>query len=272
VKFGIATFVTDQGIRPAALARAVEERGFESLFVGEHTHIPVLTKSPYPAGGEIPAKYYRTLDPFVTLAVAASVTERILLGTGVALISERDPIITAKEVASLDLISGGRAVLGAGVGWNLEEMRNHGTHPRTRRRLVTERLQAIRALWIQEQAEFHGEFVGFDPVFSWPKPVRKPHPPIYLGGGERAFESIAEVGAGWFALPFHDLGPMMNKLCDKAGWNVPVTVFDIKHDPARLAECAELGAERVLLERPTLPETESLRELDRRAQLVVSFS
>ena len=272
MKFGIATYVTDQGIGPAALARAVEERGFDSLFVGEHTHIPVLTKSPYPAGGEIPSKYYRTLDPFMTLAVAASVTDRILLGTSVALIPERDPIITAKEVASLDLISGGRAVLGAGVGWNLEEIRNHGTDPKTRRRLVTERLQAVLALWTEEQAEFHGDFVDFDPVFCWPKPVRRPHPPIIVGGGERTFACIAEVGAGWFALPFHDLGPMMKKLRAKAAREVPVTVLDVNHDPGRLSECAEVGAERVLLELPTRPEADSLRELDRRAQLVASFS
>jgi probable F420-dependent oxidoreductase len=272
MKFGISTFVTDQSIRPAALARAVEERGFDSLFVGEHTHIPVATKSPYPAGGEIPGKYYRTLDPFVTLAVAAAVTEQILLGTGIALISERDPITTAKEVASLDLVCGGRAVLGVGVGWNLEEMANHGTDPRTRGRLVTERLRAIRALWTDEQAEFHGEFVDFDPVFSWPKPVREPYPPIYIGGGAGGFARIAEVGDGWLALPFHDIGPMLKQLREKAGRDVPVTVFDIEHDPAKLAEYAELGAERVLLELPTMPEAESLRELDRCAELAAGIS
>lgn len=271
MKLGISTFVTDQSIRPAALARAVEERGFDSLFVGEHTHIPVDTKSQYPAGGEIPGKYYRTLDPFVTLAVAAAVTERILLGTAVVLISERDPIITAKEVASLDLVSGGRAVLGVGVGWNLEEMANHGTNPRTRGRLVTERLRAIRALWAEERAEFHGDFVDFDPVFSWPKPVRDPHPPIYVGGGAAGFPRIAEVGDGWLALPFHDVGPMLKQLRDKAGRDVPVTVLDIKHDPAKLAEYAEAGAERVLLEVATMPEDETLRELDRCAKLIADI-
>ena len=272
MEFGISTFVTDQSIRPAPLARAVEERGFDSLFVGEHTHIPVGTKSPYPAGGEIPGKYYRTLDPFVTLAVAASVTERILLGTAVVLISERDPIITAKEVASLDLLSDGRAVLGVGVGWNLEEMANHGTNPRTRGRLVTERLKAIRALWADEQAEFHGEFVGFDPVFSWPKPVRKPHPPIYIGGGAAGFDRIAEVGDGWLALPFHDVGPMLEQLREKAGWDVPVTVLDIEHDPGKLTELAEVGVQRVLLELPTMPEAESLHELDRCAKLIADIN
>ena len=271
MEFGISTFVTDLSISPAVLARAVEERGFDSLIVGEHTHIPVDTKSQYPAGGEIPEKYYRTLDPFLTLAVAAAVTERILLGTGIALISERDPIVTAKEVATLDLVSGGRAILGVGVGWNLEEMRNHSTDPRTRGRLVTERLRAIRALWTEEQAEFHGDFVDFDPVYCWPKPVREPHPPIYVGGGAAAFDRIAQVGDGWFALPFHDVGPMLKQLRDKAGWEVPVTVFDIEHDPAKLAGYAEAGAERVLLELPTLPEAEALRELDRRAKLIADL-
>jgi probable F420-dependent oxidoreductase len=272
VKFGISTFVTDHGIRPAPLARAVEERGFDSLFVGEHTHIPVDTKSQYPAGGEIPAKYYRTLDPFLTLAVAAAVTERILLGTAVVLVSERDPIITAKEVATLDLVSDGRAVLGIGVGWNLEEMMNHGTNPKTRGRLVTERLHAIRTLWKEEKAEFHGDFVDFDPVYSWPKPVREPHPPIYVGGGAASFPRIAEVGDGWLALPFHDIGPMRKQLREKAGRDVPVTVLDIQHDPAKLAEYAEAGAERVLLELPTMPEAESLRELDHCAELVAGLS
>jgi probable F420-dependent oxidoreductase len=272
MEFGISTFVTDQGIRPAPLARAVEERGFGSLFVGEHTHIPVDTKSQYPAGGEIPGKYYRTLDPFVTLAVAATVTDRILLGTAVVLISERDPIVTAKEVASLDLVSGGRAVLGVGVGWNLEEMANHGTDPKTRGRLVTERLKAIRALWTEEEAEFHGRFVDFDPVFAWPKPVREPHPPIYVGGGAAAFDRIAEVGDGWLALPFHDVAQMREQLREKAGRDVPVTVLDIAHDPAKLASLAETGVERVLLELPTMPRDESLRELDRCAKLVADIS
>src|ERR671929_1110653 len=172
MKFGISTFVTDEGIAPGTLARAIEERGFDSLFIAEHTHIPLSRKSPWPRGGELPRRYYRTLDPFVTLTAAAAATGRLLLGTGVALVIERDPIITAKEVASLDLVSGGRAIFGVGVGWNREEMENHGTDPRTRGRLVDEQLAALREIWTQDPAEHHGEFVDFDPIFSRPKPVQ----------------------------------------------------------------------------------------------------
>src|ERR1700761_10683 len=175
MEFGISTFVTDQSIRPAPLARAVEERGFDSLFVGEHTHIPVGTKSPYPAGGEIPGKYYRTLDPFVTLAVAASVTERILLGTAVVLISERDPIITAKEVASLDLLSNGRAVLGVGVGWNLEEMANHGTNPRTRGRPALPYIRPAPARCGRREGLGPRPFASFTPGFSGDRAGAKTH-------------------------------------------------------------------------------------------------
>lgn len=198
MKFGVATFITDQGIAPAPLGRAVEQRGFDSLLIAEHTHIPVERRSPYPGGGELPDIYYRTLDPFVALAAAASVTERILLGTGIALVVQRDPIITAKEVASLDLVSGGRAVFGVGAGWNREEMENHGTNPRTRGRLVDERLRAMRELWTKDKAEFHGEFVDFGPVYSWPKPVQRPHPPCTWAAGRPPSSGwLPWVTPGW---------------------------------------------------------------------------
>ena len=264
MKFGISTFITDQGIGPVALGRAVEERGFDSLLIAEHTHIPVSRLSPYPGGGDLPEKYYRTLDPFVALSAIAPVTERLLLGTGVTLLVERDPIVTAKEVASLDVISDGRAVFGVGVGWNREEMQNHGTDPASRGRLVNERLDAVRALWTEEQAEYHGEFVDFDPVYCWPKPVRSPHPPIYVGGGERAFPRIAEFGDAWLAngVPPSQLEPQIERLRERAGRDVPVTVFGASHDRADMEAYARLGVERVLLYLPTLPETETLRQLD----------
>lgn len=272
MKFGISTFITDQGIRPAALGRAVEERGFDSLLIAEHSHIPVSRRTPYSQGGDLPEKYYRTLDPFVALAAAASVTDRILLGTGVALVAQRDPIHTAKEVASLDLVSGGRAVFGVGVGWNREEMENHGTDPTTRGRLVNERLGAIRALWTQEQAEFHGEFVDFDPVYSWPKPVQAPYPPIYVGGGEGAFPRVVEFGDVWLAngVPPAELGPQMERLREMAGRDVPVTVYDVLDDPADLPAYARLGVERVLFQLAPLPEAETLRRLDELAALAAT--
>jgi probable F420-dependent oxidoreductase len=272
VNFGISTFITDLGIRPAALGRAIEERGFDSLLIAEHSHIPVSRRTPYPNGGDLPEKYFRTLDPFVALAAAASVTERVLLGTGVALVAQRDPIHTAKEVASLDVVSNGRAVFGVGVGWNREEMENHGTDPTKRGRLVNERLSAIRALWTQEKAEFHGEFLDFDPVYSWPKPVQDPYPPIYVGGGEGAFGRVVEFGDVWLAngVPPADLGPQMERLRERAGRDVPVAVYDVEDDPAGLVTYAGLGVERALFNLQPLPEAETLRRLDELAALAAT--
>jgi probable F420-dependent oxidoreductase len=264
MKFGISTFVTDEGIAPGPLAAAIEGRGFDSLFIAEHTHIPLSRKSPWPRGGELPRKYYRTLDPFVTLTAAAAVTERLLLGTGVALVVERDPIITAKEVASLDLVSGGRVIFGVGVGWNREEMENHGTDPRTRGKLTDERLRAMIEIWTKEEPEFHGRFVNFDPIGAWPKPLQKPYAPIYVGGGRPAFERIAAFGDAWLAngLPPAELGPLMAELREVAGRDVPVSVFNASGEPEDLKAYAELGVERVLLSLPTLPEAETLNHLD----------
>ncbi|MCQ4079566.1 LLM class F420-dependent oxidoreductase [Streptomyces sp. RB6PN25] len=273
MKFGIATFITDQGIGPAALGRAVEERSFDSLFIAEHTHIPVERRSPYPGGGELPEIYYRTLDPFVALTAAATVTERLLVGTGIALVAQRDPIVTAKEVASLDLVSNGRAIFGIGVGWNREEMENHGTNPATRGRLVNERLRAMRELWMKEQAEFHGEFVDFDPVYAWPKPVQRPHPPIYVGGGEAAFPRIAELGDAWLAnsLPPDTLGPLIEQMRKTAGRDVPVTVYGVSGKPEVIEGYAQLDVERLCLYLPTKPEGETLDVLDRLAEVAARF-
>lgn len=273
MKFGISTFITDQGIAPAALGRALEERGFDSVFIAEHSHIPVDRKSPYPGGGELPEIYYRTLDPFVALGAVAAVTERLLVGTGVALVVQRDPIHTAKEVATLDLVSSGRAAFGVGVGWNREEMSNHGTDPATRGRLADERLAAIRELWTKEKAEFHGEFVNFDPVYSWPKPVQQPHPPIYVGGGEAAFGRVARLGDAWLAnrVEPDELAPQMERLRAEAGREVPVTMYAAPDDPKRIEAYARLGVERLLFYLPTTPEAESLAELDRLAETAARF-
>lgn len=275
MRFGISTFITDEGISPAALGRAVEERGFDSLFIAEHTHIPVSRESPYPGGGELPRMYYRTLDPFVALTAAATVTERLLVGTGIALVAQRDPIVTAKEVASLDVVSGGRAVFGIGIGWNREEMRNHGTDPRSRARLVDERMRAVLELWSSDEAEFHGEFVDFDPVFSWPKPVQQPHPPIYVGGGDAAFRRIADYGDAWLAnsVPPEELGEQIERLHTMAGRAVPVTVYAISGKPEAVEGYLKLGpaVERVLFYLPTLPESESLEHLDRLAETAARY-
>ncbi|MBQ0867151.1 LLM class F420-dependent oxidoreductase [Streptomyces smyrnaeus] len=273
MKFGVSTFLTDQGIAPAALGRAVEERGLESLLIAEHTHIPVARRTPYPGGGDLPEIYYRTLDPFVALSAVAAVTQRLLVGTGVALVAQRDPITTAKAVASLDLVSGGRAVFGVGVGWNREEMENHGTDPRTRGRLVDERLRAIRELWTADKAEFHGEFVDFEPVHSWPKPVQRPHPPIYVGGGEGAFQRVAALGDAWLAnsVPPEELGPQIDRMRNIAGRDVPVTVYAVSKKPEVIEKYTRLDVERVLFYLPTKPEADTLSYLDQLADVAGRF-
>ncbi|MER8158683.1 LLM class F420-dependent oxidoreductase [Streptomyces sp. NPDC094472] len=274
MKIGVSTFVTDQGIRPAPLGRALEERGFESLFIAEHSHIPVERRTPYPGGGDLPEVYYRTLDPFVTLAAIATVTERLLLGTGILLVVQRDPITTANEVASLDLVSDGRAVFGVGAGWNREEMENHGTDPSTRGRLMDERLRAIRELWTKEKAEFHGEFVNFDPVFQWPKPVQRPHPPIYVGGGgDAAFRRIADLGDAWLANSGspEELGPQIERMREVAGREVPVTVYAVPEDADVVEGYQRVGVERVLFYLPTMPEAETLARLDAMSQIAARF-
>lgn len=274
MKFGISTFVTDEGIGPAELGRAVEERGFDSLFVAEHTHIPVSRESPYPGGGDLPRIYYRTLDPFVTLTAAAVVTERILLGTGIALVTERDPIHTAKEVASLDVVSGGRAVLGVGAGWNREEMRDHGTDPATRGRLMDERLRAIKELWAKDEAEFHGRFVDFESSYAWPKPVQRPNPPIYVGGAsDGALNRLAELGDVWMpnAVRAEDLAAGIARMRERAGRDVPVTTYGTRVKRDVVERYAELGVDRVLLYLPTVPRDESLSRLDHMAELAGSF-
>lgn len=272
MKFGVSTFVTDDGIAPGALGRALEERGFESLFLAEHTHIPVKRESPWPGGAELPRHYYRTLDPFVALTAAAAATERLRVGTGIALVIQRDPILLAKEVASLDLVSGGRAALGVGAGWNREEMRNHGTDPATRMRLLRERVLAVKELWTKDEAEFHGEFVDFDPVFSYPKPVQDPHPPVLIGGsGPTTFDRVVEFGDGW--MPIYGRGmdgfaAQVAELRERAGRRVPVTVFATPPKREAVAGLAEAGVDEVLFNLGTEPEDDTLRGLDRLAELL----
>ena len=204
-KFGISMFPTDYAIQPAQLAREVEDRGFDSLFFPEHTHIPASRATPFPGGGELPDMYWKAFDPFVALSVCAAVTERIRLGTGVCLIIERDPITTAKAIASLDSLSNGRAVIGIGAGWNREEMENHGADYTHRWGIVREKVAAMREIWNNDEAEYHGEFVDFDPIWSNPKPVQSNGPPIWIGANSKwVFDRIAEYADGW--MPIGGLG------------------------------------------------------------------
>jgi probable F420-dependent oxidoreductase len=268
--FGVSTFLTDESISAPTLGVALEQRGLDALFLAEHTHIPTSWQSPSP-NFVLGREYYRSVDPFVALSAVAAVTENVLLGTGIALVAQRDPIITAKEVATLDLISGGRAVFGVGAGWLEDEMRNHGTNPRSRGRLMDERIRAMIKLWTEETAEFHGEFVDFDPVYCWPKPVQKPHPPIYVGGvSERALTRVAEYGQAWMPIgvPPAALGVSIDKMRQTTGVATPVTVFGASPEREALEIYSELGVERVLFALPTLPEGATLRVLDELADTV----
>jgi probable F420-dependent oxidoreductase len=182
VDFGVGYFATHDGVSPAAFARLVEERGQESVFFPEHTHIPASRETAYPAGGELPRKYSHTYDLFVALTAAAAATSKLRVASGICLVTERDPIVTAKEVASVDDLSGGRMEFGVGAGWNREEMLNHGTDPRTRMALMAERVEAMKAIWTQDEASYHGSYVDFERIWSWPKPAQRPHPPVLVGG------------------------------------------------------------------------------------------
>ena len=265
MRLGVWTFLNDTGIGPVDLAVALETRGLGSLFVAEHSHIPVNAKTPYPTGGPIPPQYYRALDPFVSLTAAAVATESLLLGTGIALVTQRDPIQTAKEVASLDLLSQGRFLFGVGLGWLREEIANHGVDPRVRGRVMDERLRAMIEIWTKDEAAFHGKYVAFDPIYCWPKPVSKPHTPVYIGGGPANFSRITELGAGWLSLsPSADaLAGDLATLRDLAGPDVPVIASHIGNVTAEvLAGYRDLGIEHVTVELPTQPRDETLRRLD----------
>lgn len=275
MQIGIATFVTDEGIRPDALGRALEERGFDSLFLAEHSHIPASRETPYPGGGELPRRYYRTLDPFVALTAAASATSGLLLGTGIALLPQRDVIHTAKQVASLDLVSRGRVAFGVGVGWNREEMRDHGTDPATRGAKMDEQLGALQAIWSNDEAEFHGTYVDFGATYSWPKPVQRPYPPIFVGGeSPAALNRLARFGDAW--LPRANTAPeelrrVRSWLADQGRAEVPFTIFGAGRDPEALAGFVEGGVTRVTLMLKTLPEAETLHALDELAALAEPY-
>lgn len=274
MKFGISTFVTDDGIDPVSLATAIEERDFHALVIAEHTNIPASRESAYPMGGDLPDIYYKTLDPFVTLAAAAAVTSKIELFTGIALLIQRDPIITAKEAASIDLLSGGRFVFGVGAGWNLEELRNHGTDPKTRGALLDERIEAIKALWTDEPAEYHGKYVDFDPTYLRPKPVQAPHPPIYIGGNSDAtVKRIIRHEAGWISNPFpaDQLAKRIGQLKEGAGHEVPLAMFGTPVDAEYWSAVENLGFGQVALILPSVPRDESLRLLDEYAAAVAKY-
>jgi probable F420-dependent oxidoreductase len=268
--FGLMTFPTDFSIAPAELGRAAEDAGFETLLFAEHTHIPVSRDTPNPRGGELPEKYWHTLDPFVALAGVAQATERLRIGTGICLVVERDPIITAKAVASLDLVSGGRVDFGVGGGWNREEMRNHGTDPRRRFSIMRERVLAMKEIWTKDEAEFHGEHVDFGPIWSWPKPVQEPHPPVLVGGlGEKVIDRVLEYGDEWMpnrAEP-DDLAPRIAELRERAGRHVPVSYYAAPPEDEFIERLAKAGVDRALLDVPSEGADTVLPLVERYAEL-----
>lgn len=272
MKIGISTFVTDASVRPEVLGRAVEQRGFESLFLPEHSHIPVSRETPFPFGsGVLPAAYYRSLDPFVVLAAIAVTTSTLRIGTGVTLLAQRDVIYAAKEIASVDVLSNGRIVVGVGVGWNREEMRDHGANPATRGAKLDEQLAALKEIWTNEQAEFHGEYIDFEPFFQWPKPVQRPHPALYIGGNSlAAVDRAVRFGAGWMPIAVNDASDVATQvdwMSSAGGPDAPITVLMARRDPELLAAYKEVGVERVTLFLPVKKEGDALRRLDALAEV-----
>jgi probable F420-dependent oxidoreductase len=278
MEIGAFIFPTEYSIRIDELARALEARGFESLFVTEHTHIPVSRRTPWPGGGPLPKEYAHTLDPFVGLAAAAAVTSRLRVGTGVCLIIQHDPIVAAKEIATLDFLSNGRFLFGVGAGWNVEEMEDHGTAFPARFRVMRERVQAMKEIWTKEEAEFHGEFVRFDRLWSWPKPVQRPHPPVLLGGeGPHTLRRVVEFCDGWFPRGRAGADAILAQtgelrgLAERAGRDpktISISVFGGKPDAAALDRFRAAGIDRVVLPLPSEGRDGVLPLLDRYAALL----
>ena len=275
MKYGLSIFPTDYSIEPARLAREAEARGFESLWFPEHSHIPAERRSPWPGGPELPKMYYDVLEPFTALAAAAAVTTRLKLATGICLVVQRDPIQLAKNVATLDRVSNGRFLFGIGAGWNAEEMRNHGTEFKTRIALMRERVLAMKELWTKSKPEFHGKFVEFAPVMTWPKPVQKPHPPIHVGGGfPRAAERAIDYGDGW--MPIFGRDEILERIPEvqervRAAGRDPekfeISIFAAPPNPDVLARARDAGVTRCVFGLPPAKAEDVLPLLDRYAAL-----
>ena len=252
--FGVGYFPTHDGMRPGEVARLVEEHGQDALFFAEHTHIPGGQGVPLRGGAPLPPKYWHCYDLFVALTAAAAATTRLRLGSGICLVIERDPITTAKEVASVDHLSGGRFEFGVGAGWNREEMRNHGTDPRTRMALLRERIEAMTAIWTQAEASYHGKYVNFDRIWSYPKPAQRPRPPVLVGGaGPTVLDRVLAFGDGWFPNYGPEVVDRVAELRARAGRPVEVQVISVPADPAVLERLQEAGVRRALHWLPSGP-------------------
>jgi probable F420-dependent oxidoreductase len=277
--FGVSMFHTDYSIPAVELARALEARGFESMWAPEHSHIPVPRKTAFPGSGELPKPYYEVMDPFVILSAAASVTKTLRLATGVCLVVQRDPIQTAKLLASIDQVSGGRFLFGVGGGWNREEIEGHGTAFATRFKLMRERIEAMKAIWTQSKPKYHGEFVNFPPMMTWPKPVQKPYPPIIVGGAfPHAARRAIRYADGWVPIagraPYGDVNeylPKFKQMVAEAGRDpagLPITLFGGTGDADLLKRYCDMGVERIVTTLPPEPADKTLPVLDRWAELI----
>ncbi len=271
MKFGIYIFATDYSISPVELAQAAEARGFESIFFPEHTHIPSSRLSPWGGGPELPKQYIHVYDPFIAMAMAAASTSSIRVGTGVCLLVERDPIVTAKAIATLDSLSGGRVDFGVGGGWNREEMKNHGTEYSTRWKLLRERVEAMQVIWTQELASYDGEFVKFDKIWSWPKPAQRPHPPIIVGGdGPRTLKRVVRYGDEWMpnnrgdtAETLKEKIPRLQEMASEAGRSaIPVSLFAAPPDARELQALNATGVDRFIFTIATQARDAALTQLD----------
>ena len=273
---GVDIFLTDYSIDPIELGPALEQRGFESVWLPEHSHIPLSRQSPWPGGGDLPKRYYDVVDPLVTLGAMSAVTTKLKLATGICLVVQRDPIHLAKEAATIDRLSGGCLILGVGAGWNAEEMADHGTEFGSRFKLMRERIEAIRTIWTQTKPEYHGEFVDFPPMMQWPKPVRKPHPPIVIGGGfPHGARRAAQYGDGWMPLGARGWDvtqtlPKFQAMVREAGRepaDLDITVFAVRPDADEIARMRDAGVGRITLSLPSDDRDSAMRKLDEFAGL-----
>lgn len=281
MKLGVLMFATDYAIRPDDLARACEERGFESVWFPEHTHIPASRKSPWPVGGELPRDYWHTHDLFVALMAAAGATRTIKIGSGICLVIERDPIVLAKEVASVDQLSNGRLLFGIGGGWNAEEMEHHGTPFNRRWKVLRERIEAMKEIWTKDAAEYHGEFVNFAPIWSHPKPLQKPYPPILLGTlSSQGLQRVVRYCDGWIPglmppVALAEAMRILRTLAEQAGRKaseVPVSIFGFSGDEATVRKYQEIGVERLVFAVPSEGREQVLPLLDQFATLIPKFA
>jgi probable F420-dependent oxidoreductase len=273
--FGVGYFPTDNGMNPGALARLVEESGQDAVFFAEHTHIPASRESPWPAGAALPSKYWHCYDLFVALTAAAAATSSLRVGSGICLVVERDPIITANEVASVDHLSGGRFEFGVGAGWNREEMRNHGIDPRRRMKVLQERIEAMKAIWTQHEASYTGEFVHFERIWSYPKPAQRPHPPVLVGGnGPTVLDRVLAFGDAWFPnyLGEEDILERIAELRIRAERSIDVQMISVPCDPAVLERLAQAGVRRACHWLPSGQRSTVERALDQWAEAISQFT